>query len=130
VSSPDGTRYEPGSCNIGEGERRQRRRWAQGGLLIAVVYGVGVLALGLPSFLLLGLFVPLMLSLEWGIESRRAFCVRLAVAGQWRFGDRRGQVTDGGSRRQDATTAVQITAAAAVVAATLTVLVYALAVGL
>lgn len=123
-------RYDPGACNIGEAERRQRRRWARAGLGFSGVYVLAVGGLGLPSFLMLGLFVPLTLSLEWAIESRRAFCVRLAFAGKWRFGDRAGEVTDGGSRRRDARTAVQITAAAAVFAAALTLVVYVVAISL
>lgn len=130
VTDTDSLRYDPGACNIGEAERHQRRRWARAGLGVSVVYVLAVGGLGLPSFLMLGLFVPLTLSLEWWVESRRAFCVRLAFAGKWRFGDREGEVPDGASRRRDARTAVQITAAAAVSAAGVTLVVYVLAISL
>jgi hypothetical protein len=80
--------------------------------------------------LLLGIFVPVMLSAEWAIESRRAFCVRLALAGRYTFGDRDGAVEDRRSQQIDARTAVRITGVAVLIGAGVTVLVYALALSL
>lgn len=97
---------------------------------LALVYGLVVAIANLPSFLLLGIFVPVMLSAEWAIESRRSFCVRLAVAGRHKFGDDDGVVEDRHSQQIDARTAVRISALAAFIGAAVTTLVYTLAVSL
>lgn len=97
---------------------------------LAVGYGLVVALATLPPFLLVGIFVPVMLSVEWAIESRRSFCVRLALAGRYTFGDRDGEVDDQQSQLIDARTAVRITAVAAVIGAGVTALIYLLALSL
>lgn len=97
---------------------------------VAVAYGLSVTIASLPSFLLLGIFVPVMMSVEWAIESRRSFCVRLALAGRYKFEDRDGVVQDRRSQQIDAGTALRITGVAAFVGAGVSILVYTLAISL
>jgi hypothetical protein len=118
--------YRPGACNIGEEERRRRGHLSAVSAAVAVAYTFAVILTTLPSFLLLGLFVPITLGVEWGIESRRAFCARLAFAGEFRFRGQRGSVEGGKRHRRDVATATRITAVAALIGATLTTVVYGL----
>lgn len=118
------TEYRPGACNIGTEQRRHRRRLSALTAVLGFGYALGVAILELPTFLLLGVFVPLMLSLEWAIESRRSFCIRLALAGKFAFGEETGTVDEPAARQRDTTAAVRITVIAVIGATVLTGLVY------
>lgn len=115
--------YRAGACNIGAPQRARRRRWALGAALVAAG-SLAVVAVGpLPRPLVLGVFVPASLAAEWAIESRRAFCVRLAVAGRYAIRNRTGE-TPTDERPSDLSTALRITAVAALVGAVVSVLAY------
>ncbi|MFB6110904.1 MAG: hypothetical protein ABEJ35_00045 [Halobacteriaceae archaeon] len=126
MSSNTDSGYRPGTCNIGAKERERRRRWALLAVGGAVAYLALVWAVGLPRFLLSGVFVPVTLAAEWAIESRERFCVRLALRGRYDVDGRRGRVPDTEARRADASTAVRITALASVIGLVVTALVYGL----
>ncbi|WP_254544549.1 hypothetical protein [Halomarina pelagica] len=104
--------YDPGHCNIGRAERWRRYRYAAVGFVGAVAYLVVIVAAGAPNALVLGLFVPLALGLEWLVQARTAFCVRLALAGRYDFtgsGGTRGLVRSPANRRADARGALRVT---------------------
>lgn len=125
--------YRPGVCNIGPAARRERRLVALVSLTGAVGYAAFVLVSDLPTLLLLGLFVPLSVAIEWGLQARRSFCVTLALQGRYDFRD---TATDGGygtvdqstAREQDRRYALRLTLIGLVAGAVLTALVYAVAV--
>ncbi|WP_255197258.1 hypothetical protein [Halorarius litoreus] len=86
--------YRPGVCNIGGSERRHRYRLAAAAYLVALVYAAVVLVSDTPTFLLVGLVVPLSLGTEWLLQARRAFCAGLALSGRFSFDGQRGTVPD------------------------------------
>jgi hypothetical protein len=91
--------YRPGVCNIGATERRRRYRYAAVAAAAAVAYAAVVLAWSVPTALLLGLFVPFALGLEFLLQARRSFCASLGFRGRF---DLRG---DGGSEGLDSVAA-------------------------
>lgn len=132
--------YRPGACNIGRAARRQRARVALVSLVGAVGYATLVLASDLPTLLLLGLFVPISLGIEWGLQARRSFCVTLALQGRYDFretrtdggatGQGRGAVPDGTARTEDRRQALWLTLVGLGAGAVVTALVYGAAVAL
>jgi hypothetical protein len=121
------TDYRPGQCNIGSEQRQRRARIAALAFLTAAAVVAAYLAGGLPEPLLLVVFVPLAVGFEWAFQSHESFCVRLAMVGQYAFGDDRGDVPDAANRRADRLYAAKITAASVLLAAVLTAaLVFAL----
>jgi hypothetical protein len=129
--------YQPGVCNIGPAARRERGRVALVCLLAAGGYAAFVLVSPLPSLLLLGLFVPLSIGAEWGLQARRSFCVTLALRGRHDFRADGGERADSGAvesaaaRREDRRYAARLTLLGLGIGAVLTGLVYggALALG-
>jgi hypothetical protein len=125
--------YRPGACNIGPAARRERGLVALVSLTGAGGYAAFVLVSDLPTLLLLGLFVPLSVAIEWGLQARQSFCVTLALQGRYDF---RGAATDGDTgtvepstaRAQDRTYALRLTLLGLAAGAALTALVYAAAV--
>ncbi|WP_276261395.1 hypothetical protein [Haloglomus litoreum] len=127
--------YRPGACNIGRSARRQRGLVALVSLVGAGGYAAFVLVSDLPTLLLLGLFVPLSLGIEWGLQARRSFCVTLALQGRYDFREPRtdggetdqgqGTVPDEAARSEDRRYALQLTLIGLAAGALLTGLVYA-----
>jgi hypothetical protein len=125
--------YRPGACNIGPAARRERGLVALVSFTGAVGYAAFILVSDFPTVLLLGLFVPLSLAIEWGLQARQSFCVTLAFQGRYDFRD---TATDGGTgmvepstaREQDRKYALHLTLIGIAAGATLTTLVYASAV--
>jgi len=125
--------YRPGVCNIGPAARRERGLVALVSFAGAIGYAAFVLVSNLPTLLLLGLFVPFSVAIEWGLQARRSFCVTLALQGRYDFRD---TATDGGTgmvepstaREQDRTYALHLTLLGLAAGAALTALVYAAAV--
>jgi hypothetical protein len=119
--------YRPGACNIGSDARRERRRVAAVALFGAIGYATFVLVTPAPRFLLLGLFVPLSLGVEWWLQARRSFCATLALQGRYDFrGDGgTGAVEDETARREDRRYAVRLTVVGLAAGAVLTGLIYA-----
>ncbi|MFB6206052.1 MAG: hypothetical protein ABEJ05_05950 [Haloglomus sp.] len=132
--------YRPGACNIGSAARRERRRVALLCFVGAVGYAAFVLVTSAPTILLLGLFVPLSLGIEWSLQARRSFCVALALQGGYDFRetatdggsavDERGSVEDRGARSEDRRYALRLTLLGIAGGAVLTSAVYAVAVAL
>jgi hypothetical protein len=121
VSSPTSesdraSEYHPGACNIGGRQRRARARNAVISFAVAGAVVAAELLGYLPNeALLAGVFVPLTLGFEWAIQAYDAFCVRLALLGQYDFradgGGSVGEVAGSGDRRRDGFRAAKITAA-------------------
>jgi hypothetical protein len=121
------TDYRPGQCNIGSEQRQRRARIAALAFLTAAVVVAAYLAGGLPEPLLLVVFVPLAVGFEWAFQAYESFCVRLALAGQYAFGDDREEVPDAANRRTDQLYAAKITVTSVLLSALVTAaLVFAL----
>ncbi|GAA0281258.1 hypothetical protein [Halobacterium noricense] len=121
------TDYRPGQCNIGSEQRQRRARIAALAFLTAAAVVAAYLAGALPEPLLLVVFVPLAVGFEWAFQADESFCVRLALAGQYAFGDDREDVPDAADRRTDQLYAAKITATSVLLAAVVTAaLVFAL----
>lgn len=103
------SRYQPGHCNIGRARRVRRAAVSAAAFVVAGGYVVAYATGLLPRAALLGVFVPLAVGFEWGLQAYRAFCVRLAVLGQYAFGSDDGSVGDAGNRRVDRVAAAKIT---------------------
>ncbi|KTG09976.1 hypothetical protein AUR64_10220 [Haloprofundus marisrubri] len=120
--------YEPGVCNIGEGE--QRKRYALGAVALVATLGlfVGVLTTGAPTLLLLASVVPLFGVAEGYFQGRHNFCTGFATLGIYDTSDDgtdRREVPDASARRADRQRARQIHAKSATAAVGATILVYA-----
>ncbi|MCD2205281.1 hypothetical protein [Halobacterium sp. KA-6] len=121
------TDYRPGQCNIGSEQRQRRARIAALAFLTAAVVVAAYLAGDLPEPLLLVVFVPLAVGFEWAFQANESFCVRLALAGQYAFGDDREEVPDAANRRTDQLYAAKITVTSVLLSALVTAaLVFAL----
>ncbi|MGB9965305.1 hypothetical protein [Halobacterium sp. CBA1126] len=114
------TDYQPGRCNIGSEQRRRRARVAALAFLAAAAVGAAYVAGALPGPLVLAVFVPLAVGFEWAFQAHESFCVRLALAGRYAFGDDRGEVPDAASRRADRLYGAKITAVSVLLAGALT----------
>jgi hypothetical protein len=121
--------YRPGVCNIGPAARRERGLVALVSFAGAVGYAAFVLVSDLPALLLLGLFVPFSVSVEWGLQARRSFCVTLALQGRYDFRDAdtdggTGMVEQSTAHEQDRKYALHLTLLGLAAGAALTGLVY------
>ncbi|GAA0656613.1 hypothetical protein [Salarchaeum japonicum] len=116
--------YVPGTCNIGERERRRRYRVAYAAFALAAAYVLVVAVTSVPAALVVGAFAPLAVGVEWYVQGRESFCVRLAWRGAFSFGGDRGTVSDADARRRDRRHAVELTALALLAAAALTAATY------
>jgi hypothetical protein len=115
--------YQPAVCNIGRRQRRRRLAYAGAGFGAAALYLLGYAGGVVPGEMLVGVFVPLMVGFEWGVQAYTSFCVRLALTGRYDFrgeDGRAGTVTDEGARREDRVEAARITAVSVVLGAVAT----------
>jgi hypothetical protein len=117
--------YQPAVCNIGRRQRRRRVAYAGAGFGGAALYLLGYAGGVVPGEMLVGVFVPLMVGFEWGLQAYTSFCVRLALTGQYDFRDEAGDgpagtVTDEGAHREDRVEAARITAVSVVLGAVAT----------
>jgi len=117
--------YEAGVCNIGGAERRKRRRYAGVAFGVAAAYLLVVLVSSLPTLLLAGLFVPLSVGFEMALQARRAFCVSLALSGEYAFDDESGPVSAADARATDRAAGLKLAALGLGGGAVTTGLVYA-----
>lgn len=117
--------YVPGQCNIGRAERRRRYRIAAVGFAVAALYVAWVALSDAPAVLSVGAFAPLAVAVEWYVQGRQAFCVRLATRGAYSVGDEAGRVSSEDARRTDRRYAAKLTALSLAVAAVVTGAVYA-----
>lgn len=123
MSSGGSQRYKAGECNIGDEERRRRHRWAIITTLVGVSYLLAIIVSDAPEFLTAGVFVPATLAIEWMLEGRRSFCVRLAFAGQFSFEGQQGTIP-ADNHQADVRTAAMITAVAIVGGGAISILAY------
>jgi len=106
--------YRPGACNIGPEQRRRRFAVAVGAFALAGVQVLTTVLGWLPEPLLVGVFVPLAIGFEWGLQAHTAFCVRLAMLDRYDFrgaGGTAGEVTDPVNRRADDVQAAKLAVA-------------------
>ena len=126
--APRAEHYQAGACNIGPAEIARRRRAGLIGVAIALVLGALIVALGLPAWARLMVFLPLaggFVSLE---QARRHFCVGFAMAGLRNFGalGREEHITDSAERSADRRAGLVMTAYCSLLAAVVTLLFVAL----
>lgn len=115
-SAPD---YRAGACNIGPAEIARRRRTGHVGLAATVLIFVGLVVLGLPPILRLGLFVPAAVGAAGYLQAWLRFCAAYGALGVFNFGEagRSQPVADPEARRRDRVRAAQISLASFAVGA-------------
>lgn len=117
--------YQPGYCNIGNRQRRQRLLVAVAAFAVAALYVLAYIEELLPLPLLGGVFIPLSIGFEWGLQAYTSFCVRLALLNRYDFRGERGgdsgAIFDSSARQADHIQAVKITGTAVSLAALTTV---------
>ena len=79
--------YQPGVCNIGPAEIRQRRRMGWIGLAVSVVFLVLAFALGFPPALRLLVALPAGMAATGFLQGAFHFCVRFGTQGLFNFGE-------------------------------------------
>jgi hypothetical protein len=79
--------YQPGVCNIGPAEIRQRRRLGWIGLAVAVVFLALAFVLGLPPAFRLLVALPAGMAATGFLQGAFHFCVRFGTQGLFNFGD-------------------------------------------
>jgi hypothetical protein len=79
--------YQPGVCNIGPAEIRQRRRLGWIGLAVSVAFLVLAFAFGLPAPFRLLVALPAGMAATGFLQSAFHFCVRFGTQGLFNFGD-------------------------------------------
>lgn len=93
-------------------------------------YAAFVTVSGAPTVLLLGLFVPFALGIEYGLQASRSFCATLALQGRYDFrgdGGGTGSVEDPTARQTDRRYALRLAVLGLLGGALLTGVVYAVA---
>jgi hypothetical protein len=78
--------YQPGVCNIGPAEIRQRRRLGWIGLAVSVVFLVLAFALGFPPAFRLLVALPAGMAATGFLQGAFHFCVRFGTQGLFNFG--------------------------------------------
>ena len=79
--------YQPGVCNIGPAEIRQRRMSGYLGTAVAAVFLVLAFVLGWPPAVRLLVFIPVVLAANGFLQAAFHFCVRFGTQGLFNFGD-------------------------------------------
>jgi len=79
--------YQPGVCNIGPAEIRQRRRLGWIGLAVAVVFLALAFALDFPPAFRLLVALPAGMAATGFLQGAFHFCVRFGTQGLFNFGD-------------------------------------------
>jgi hypothetical protein len=79
--------YQPGVCNIGPAEIRQRRITGWIGLAFTVAFLVLAFAVGFPPLLRLIAFIPATLGATGFLQGAFHFCVRFGTQGLFNFGE-------------------------------------------
>jgi hypothetical protein len=118
--------YQPGVCNIGPAEIRQRRRMGWVGLAVTVVYLVLAFALAWPPALRLLAFLPAVLSANGFLQGAFHFCVRFGTQGLFNFDDlgKEEAVHEKEYRKLDQRKAIQIVVYSVLIAAVVAVVAY------
>ena len=111
--------YQPGVCNIGPAEIRQRRLTGWIGAAVAVVFLVLAFALAWPPAVRLIVFLPVVLAANGFLQAAFHFCVRFGTQGLFNFGDLGTQeaVHEKEYRRKDQRKAILIVVLSVAIAA-------------
>lgn len=111
--------YQPGVCNIGPAEIRQRRMSGYLGLAVAVVFLVLAFALGWPAWVRLLVVLPVALAATGFLQAAFHFCVKFGTQGLFNFGELGAQeaVHEAEYRRKDQRKALLIVGLTALIAA-------------
>ncbi len=111
--------YQPGVCNIGPAEIRQRRMSGYLGLAVAVVFLVLAFALGWPAWVRLLVALPVALAATGFLQAAFHFCVKFGTQGLFNFGELGAQeaVHEAEYRRKDQRKALLIVGLTALIAA-------------
>lgn len=121
------TEYRPGTCNIGQRERRVRYGFAVVGFAIAAAFVIAVVLNTLPRWALILTAAPLFGGFVSYFQGRESFCVGYAFAGIYNVGDSVGDhasVSNDDAIRRDRRNALSLLARAAVPAVVVTLLLY------
>ena len=86
--------YQPGVCNIGKGEVRERYALAFMGFMISAALVSSIILYHLPRWYLLASFLSLVLGFEGLYQGRFRFCAGFAAAGVYYAGETKKKVTD------------------------------------
>jgi heme/copper-type cytochrome/quinol oxidase subunit 4 len=102
--------YQPGVCNIGPAEIRQRRRLGWIGLAVSVVFLVLAFALQFPAPFRLLVALPAIMGATGFLQGAFHFCVRFGTQGLFNFGELGTEeaVHETEYRKKDQRKAVQI----------------------
>jgi len=115
--------YQPGVCNIGPAEIRQRRLTGFIGLAFAVAFLVLAFALGWPAPVRLIVAIPVAIAATGFLQAAFHFCVRFGTQGLFNFGELGTQeaVHEAEYRRKDQRKALLIIVLTALIAAVVAV---------
>jgi hypothetical protein len=118
--------YQPGVCNIGPAEIRQRRMSGYLGLGISVVFLVLAFALGWPAWVRLFVALPVALAATGFLQAAFHFCVKFGTQGLFNFGELGTQeaVHEAEYRRKDQRKALLIVGLTALIAAAVAVIAF------
>ena len=119
------TSYQPGVCNIGPAERRQRRQLGWTGLVFVVLGLVCFVAFDAPWWIRVLVAVPAALSANGFLQSAMHFCVGFAMRGLYNMGDSLGTeetVYEADQRRADQRKGALIVGLSLLIAAAVAVL--------
>ena len=115
--------YQPGVCNIGPAENRQRRLTGFIGLAFAVAFLVLAFALRWPAPVRLIVAIPVAIAATGFLQAAFHFCVRFGTQGLFNFGELGTQeaVHEAEYRRKDQRKALLIIVLTALIAAVVAV---------
>ena len=120
--------YIAGACNIGKGEVRRRQFVALIGIFLIATSATTLLATDQARSARISIFLPAMIFSVGFIQSRKKFCLAYGLAGTFNFG-KLGSITKVQSledRKADRKTAISILTQAALLAAAITAVFFAL----
>jgi hypothetical protein len=120
--------YIAGACNIGAGEVRRRQVVALIGLFFTISSAITLLATDSSRSARISILLPAMIFSVGFIQSRRKFCLAYGLAGTFNFG-KLGSITKVQrleDRKADRKTAISILVQAFVLAAVITMAIFAL----
>jgi len=81
----DRDEYVPGQCNLGSQEIRMRKRKSVVGLVITVLFVIGLQIFDPPQELRLLLFIPLAYTIICYYQAQQKFCVVFGIRGIFNF---------------------------------------------
>ena len=118
------TEYNPGECNIDAEEKRNRAIIGASGLVTAALMAGVIIQQGLPDYVLLFAFIPLLLGFEGVFQALNSFCVHFAHKGVYNDGDGLKEVGDKNAHEKDEKEAKRIHGMSIAASATVTVVLY------